>query len=135
MVLQGNFFRMFSKGSEDKNHLAMLAIPVILSMVLGFAGEVRAEDSPDRAEGTVVRETEAGDDGHNGLFLEEGMEERARRRALEHAIAGGDYESFLLVANDTPFAEIMTKDAFDELVEQYTLQKIGFRPSSPNYYV
>lgn len=129
---------MFSKGSEDKNHLAMLAIPVILSMVFGFSGEVRAEEyvRTQTVEENTMYETEDGQIRTTSKTV--GREERNRRsqkKRIEQTLIDNDYDTFLVEAKDTPFAEIMTKEAFEELVAQYTLRTSGYTPSSPRFYV
>lgn len=126
---------MFSNAREDKNHLAILAIPVILSIVFGFAGEARAGEFADTetAETVTVREAEEKDAPHaSGQKDSRGG---VQKDLLEQTLITGNYEQFLQVAKGTPFAEVMTREGFDELIAQYKLRKSGYTPSSPNFYV
>ena len=123
---------MFSNASEDKNHLAMLAIPVILSMIFGFAGQARANEMIRTRENSASVPSqileEKDPERSRSEEREEGTDQEVRsgHDLLEEAIAAGDLELFLAAAKDTPFAEIMTKDAFEELVAQYKMRKEGY---------
>lgn len=114
------------------NHLAMLAIPVILSLVFGFAGEVRAEEfqNTQAAEEIIQRDLEErGIEAAPDAMGRFERDKRTQKKRLEQALIDGDFKKFLEAAKDTPFAEIMTKDAFEELVAQYKLRKEGYTPS------
>lgn len=116
--------------NEDKSYLAMLAIPVILSMVLGFSGDARLDETFADRVGEEMQSREDGSEKREETFLRgDAIDEKntveARRGMLAKAVALGDYEQFRATAKGTPFAEIMTESAFQELVAQYWSRKIG----------
>lgn len=112
----------------------MLAIPVILSMLIGFSGEVSAAERPISEEvGTERIEKEdrevGGYENRENIIQSEQAQEDKRKKKLQDAVSSGDYERFLVLTNDTPFAEIMTELAFNELPLQYQHEKAGFKIS------
>ena len=125
-----------SQEPEDKNYLAMLTIPVILSMIFGFSGEVRARELLEKQITTEI-EMRDSDENKTSDIVSEHEEtktgQRTRQSDLEQALIDKDFEKFLLLTKETPFGEIMTQAAFDELVEQYHLRKSGYRVSPFNY--
>lgn len=129
---------MFSSNFEDKNHLAMLAVPVILSMLIGFSGDVRAAESfAERTSESTLRETNSTENDSTSRSINEEAdveliadESQKRKQGLERAVVENDFAGFLAILIDTPFAEIMTEDAFQELVEQYKLYRDGYQLST-----
>ncbi len=113
---------MIRKDAE-KNYLAFLAIPVILSMLLSFATDVLGKEVSIPAMGEEVRYSE--DEESN-----DSKKEYSRQRLLEHAVVMGNYALFLQLTKEMPFGDIMTESAFKELVERYRLQKGGYYSES-----
>lgn len=129
---------MLSRDSEDKNYLAMLAIPVILSMLIGFSGDARASeileagDSESRIEESSAQRSEKTNPTSSEYSTQEVVVDddvNRWRKELEKAVVNGDYEKFLILSDNTPFAEIMTQTAFNELIIQYKLHKSGHKIS------
>jgi hypothetical protein len=120
---------MSSSSHNDRNYLAMLAIPVLLSMVLGFSSNLPANSSlSDRDE------VESGlEDSNDAEGQDDSEQNQHKKLAIQNAVEANDYEAFLHATTDTPFGEIMTPDAFTMLVQQYRLQKQGYRPSTYPY--
>ncbi len=108
---------------DEKNHLAFLAIPVVLSILLGFSTDVLGKEVSIPTMGEEVRygEDEEQDDS---------KEEYSKQHLLRHAVAVGDYALFLQLAKETSYGEIMTESAFQELVKRYRLQRSGYHPTS-----
>lgn len=126
---------------NDKHYLAMLAIPVLLSMTIGFAGDAFASASSsdrDRVDSEIEGTDEPDvleESKHRGEYLRPHRHlgvsqsgERDKRHEMQTAIETADYESFSTVIEGTPFAEIMTPESFSVLVQEYHHQK-GFSKS------
>jgi hypothetical protein len=137
-----NMVNMFN----DKHYLAMLAIPVLLSMTLGITGnpnsgtsladsdrdrvesEIESADEPDVLEESKQYRESPRQNGDLTLGQSGG---RDRGRELQTAIETANYESFVAAIEGTPFAEIMTPESFSVLVQEYHHQR-GF--SKGMYY-
>lgn len=102
---------------DDRNRLAMLAVPVILAMLLGFSGE------------SLMTEDYTHTNTRNVKQIEESRDAQSRKEQLRASVESKDYGQFLKAAENTPFADIMTKEVFNEIVEEYSIQKHGYRPS------
>ena len=126
---------------KDKNYLAMLAVPVLVSMLLGSSGSMFADDTFfDRDQESRTEETR--DEKESAKLRTVGDERQildtagevsdaslSRREQLQNAIDGEDFDAFVKAASDTPFSDIMTEEAFKVLVEQYRLRTLGYRPT------
>ena len=125
--------------SEDKHYLAMLAIPVLLSLMFGFSTNLSYDSllTPRVGMDVGAEDVSAGKHSHqrrgkrvhdqNALVRTE--RELDKKQLFQLAIETRNYAAFLEAASGTPFGEIMTETAFDILVQEYQLQKHGFRPS------
>ncbi len=121
---------------NEKNYLAMLSIPLLLSMTLGFSSDLYAntfsldEIESDEKE-TSLREASQGIEKntlHNETQNTRTRPHADKNRSIVHAVESNDYQAFLLATIDTPFADIMTPEAFTILVEKYHSEK-GFHPT------
>lgn len=123
---------------DDKNHLAMLAIPIILSVLLGFPGnlvadlplfesddiEDRSEESRESEEGErsdYIQVHESADSGSVSGVADKSHNAELMRIAIENS----NFLAFIDAAAGTPFADVMTEEVFEELVQAYKLQKQG----------
>lgn len=129
--------------SDDKQYLAMLAIPVLLSIVFAIASDSTLNTSliTRDSDETRLEESDESLGGKSALTNNEDLLQRQnsianikdalnKRQLLKLAIESRDYEAFLLASVGTPFAEIMTESAFDVLVNEYQLQKSGYIKST-----
>ena len=130
--------------SHDKHYLALLAIPVLLSMTLGFTGGVYT-DSSLRDTAQVESDIDDEDDFsmseksrqegksyiHSHITSRDDMTSK-KRDLIQNAIEYSDYKAFLIATSHTPFAEIMDEDAFAVLVQRYIMQKQHL-PNKPTH--
>jgi len=117
---------------EDKHHLAVMCIPIILSMVIGLsagavtAGNIKKSNQrQQRAELTSQTHLQAAQPWEKNTSHQTTRSKHMARVA--EAIEIADYRAFNVAAMGTPFRDIMTKEAFHELVSQYrkkTIQNI-----------
>lgn len=129
---------------NDKHYLAMLAIPVLLSMTIGFTGDVYANGSASNRD-KVESEIEGADESdvlEESKYHKESLhqnkdsvigqsDKRDKRLEMQRAIETTNYDAFLAAVEGSPFAEIMTPESFSVLVQEYHHQK-GF--SKGMYY-
>lgn len=120
--------------SEDKQYLAMLAIPVLLSIVFAMTGDSVLTNSVSNRDIDDAKLEESdktkGKEGTQSEML--ALNSRAmldKKKLLTTALESRNYETFLLASVGTPFAEIMTQGAFEVLVDEYHLQKNGYQKS------
>ncbi len=123
---------------NDKHYLAMLAIPVLLSMTIGFAGDVFAgalSSDLDRVD-SEIEGTDEPDVLHDSKQHRESARqnrdsaigqggERDKQQEMRTAIETANYESFRTLIEGTPFADIMSQESFSVLVQEYHHRK-GF---------
>lgn len=118
--------------SEDKNKLAMMAMPVLLTIFFGFIGSgtdtAIASDS-ERSQEMRLIETSGRTDDKDSAESKTSSAKKSKKQQLKSAIEANDYHDFLVAAKDTPFADVMTKEAFEFLVDEYNLRNQGYQPS------
>lgn len=117
----------------------MLAIPVLLSIVLGFSGDFPLSTSSFGRDVADSQIEESDDSRGTEEFQQNGKDnlvtpreivqstgKTSKRLLLQKAIESNDYDAFLVATAGTSFGEVMTKDAFGVLVQEYTLRKNGY---------
>jgi len=108
---------MFSY-AEDKNKLAMMAIPVVLSLFFGFSSSAKSAYLPQSMSVEKIYVAKTGSVRENRF-----LSSSSKKQALQSAIENSDYEAFKIATKDTPFSDIMTPEAFELLVDQYQMYK------------
>lgn len=118
--------------SDDKNYIAMLAVPIILSWIFSFAGTADDRSITDRNRSEVLSAEEVRDtevrrnvEYRGNSAVEASLSELvfslnsdARQKAVK-AVEDNDFQAFIASVKGTIFSEIMTKDAFYVLVDTY----------------
>lgn len=118
-----------SYAPNDKQYLAMLAIPILLSIVFGYSSDVSADMRGRAPEEIALRIEESEKTWPRGGSSPLNEEGRVKRKLIRSSLEARDYDSFLIAIKGTPFAEVMNKKAFEFLIEEYNLQKRGYRPT------
>ncbi|MFM2381556.1 MAG: hypothetical protein RLZZ76_323 [Candidatus Parcubacteria bacterium] len=119
------------RSSADKNYLAMLAIPVLLSMVFGFSTTALYSDSEGDDARQRFEEVEdfaeanpTSPQNHNRTVASGSSDKK--NVLLRKAIESHDYSAFTQLIIHTPFEDVMTPDAFEVLVTEYRFKKDGY---------
>lgn len=116
---------------EDKQNVALLAIPIILSMVLGLPSDFDSfsyeKDESRYEERRIQLNADTSDEVHPGASMSGQTQEVTTtnnrfENELALAIEANDFKSFTEVAAAAPFGELITPEAFAELVRQYNKQ-------------
>ena len=124
---------------------AFIILPVMAAMVLGTVGVAAACEKPEvdltedqRVALEEIKELhEAGDhDAAHTLMVEHeiparkqkrerGPKDPEKRAAVLEALENNDYDAFLSIHEDAPFADKLTEEHFNKLVEAHELRAAG----------
>ncbi len=103
------------KKREENNHLAMLAVPIVLSMLINVSGF--------SMNGSAIRSNEQNAQSHKSASADNSTAEKdsnsQRIAAMQTAVDSVDYTAFLNSMQNTPLADVMTETAFNEVVKRY----------------
>lgn len=115
--------------------MALLVVPVLLFGVLGanYASAAYTRNGLNNNEEEAVMEAhmlrEAGDyEGAKRVLQEVGINrgpQNERGRAVRDAVEANDYAAFQVAIQNTPFADTMTQESFDVLVQAHALREAG----------
>lgn len=121
------------KGLSKEQQMAMLVVPILLFGVLGVSySAVYNRNLTERAdESDETRESENRDTEKQHMFsleqrgadVQNSESAQKTKHLIQQAVEDNNFEAFMQAVSDTPFGEVMTKEAFSILVEAHRLHK------------